>query len=102
MLYGVRAVNTGPGRISGFTNTSVMELSDSVGNVYDLWQLQGLDTAGVLYAYAPVVYSSNKAMRINMYTSSTSSGHFDNIELIGKVIEPIGEHAMGTRYAQFE
>ena len=79
-----------------------MELSDSVGNVYDLWQLQGLDTAGVLYAYAPVVYSTNKAMRLNMYTTSTSSGKWDTIEVIGKVIEPIGEHAMGIRYAQFE
>ena len=102
VLYGVRAVSTGPGRPSGQVEAPLMELSDSVGNVYDLWHLQGLDTAGVLYAYAPVVYSTNKAMTINMYPSSTSSGHFDTIEIIGKVIESIGDHVMGTRYSQFE
>ena len=102
VLYGVRAVSTGPGRTSTIVQAPLMELSDSVGNVYDLWHLQGLDTAGVLYAYAPIIYSTNKALRINMYPSSTASGHFDTIELIGKVIEPIGEHVMGTRFSQFE
>jgi hypothetical protein len=102
VLYGVRAVATGPGRPSSFVDSSVMELSDSIGNVYDKWQLQGLDTAGVLYAYAPVVYSTNKAMRINMYPGSNSSGRFDTIQIVGKVIEPIGENVMGTRYSQFE
>jgi hypothetical protein len=101
-IYGVRLVNNGNARTSGAVNAALLELSDSVNNVYDLWQLQGLDTANVLYAYSPIVYSTNKAMKLNVYCKSTASGSFDTIEIIGKVIERIGDNVMGTRFSQFE
>jgi len=102
VMYGVRLVSVGPARVSGAVFSSMLELSDSVNNVYDKWQLQGLDTASVLYSYSPIVYSSNKAMKLKLYGKSTASGNFDTIELVGKVIERIGDNIMGTRFSQFE
>ena len=102
VLYGVRVVNQGNARVSGCVNAVLLELSDSVNNVYDLWHLQGLDTANVLYSYSPIVYSVNKSMKLNLYCKSTASGNFDTVEIIGKVIERIGDNLMGTRFSQFE
>jgi hypothetical protein len=102
VLYGARLVSTGPGRPAGYVESSVMELADSANNTYDLWQLQSLDTTNVLYTYAPLVYSKSVSMRIKMYPSSTSSGQFDTVKILGKVIEPLGDNVAGQRYSLFQ
>jgi hypothetical protein len=97
VVWGVRVVNTGPGRTGGITDISSLTIKDSAQNIYDIWDIEDLDTANALYSYNPLVFNNARALRIDVTPKASSSGNFDNIKLLGKIIEPIGENIGGTK-----
>lgn len=96
-IWGVRYINTGPGRLGNVVNTSVITFKDSAGNTYDTWQVEGLDIQKELYAFTPIIFGSTRQLRIFHYPKVGESGSTDNIQLIGKVIERRGDVVNGLQ-----
>jgi len=96
-IWGVRYVNCGPGRLGNVVNTSLITFKDSAGNTYDTWQVEGLDVHPELYAFTPIIFSNTRQLRIFHYPKIGESGSFDNIQLVGKIIERRGDNVNGLQ-----
>ena len=94
-IWGVRYVNSGPGRLGNIVGTSVITFKDSAGNTYDTWQVEALDVKTELYAFTPIIFSNTRQLRIFHYPKVEASGSFDNIQLIGKIVERRGDNVNG-------
>ena len=101
LFWGVKLCNTGPGRTSGSLDSSVIEFADSAGNRFDMWQIENLNTSTALYTYTPIIYDNNRAMKLSLYPKAGSSGNWDNLILLGKVVEPLGDQITGTKKIMF-
>lgn len=96
-IWGVRYVNTGPGRLGNCVSTSLITFKDSAGNTYDTWQVEALDIQKELYAFTPIIFSNTRQLRIFHYPMVGKSGSFDNIQLVGKVCERRGDNVNGLQ-----
>jgi len=96
-IWGVRYNNTGPGRLGSVVKTAVITFKDSAGNTYDTWDMGGLDLKTELYAFTPIIFSNTRQLRIFHYPKTDASGAFDNIQLVGKVIERRGDNVNGLQ-----
>lgn len=100
-IWGVRYVNSGPGRLGNIVSTGVVTFKDSAGNTYDTWQVEGLDIKNELYAFTPIIFNSSRQLRIFHYPKIGESGSFDNIQLLGMVCERLGDHVNGLQHIQY-
>ena len=97
-IWGLRYVNTGPGRLDNITSTSVVTFKDSAGNTYDTWQCEALDIHPELFAWTPIVFSNTRQLKIFHYPKIGKSGSWDNIELQGCVVERRGDNVNGLQH----
>lgn len=97
VLYGLETTNTGPGRTGPISNATNLQIKDSAQNVYDIWECSRLDVHTELYCYSPIVFNNARALRIDLTPRIDSSGTFDTISILGKVVEPLGDTIMGNR-----
>lgn len=100
-IWGVRYVNSGPGRLGNIVSTGVVTFKDSAGNTYDVWQVEGLDVKYELYAHTPVIFNSSRQLRIFHYPKIGESGSFDNIQLLGAVCERRGDNVNGLQHITY-
>lgn len=101
-IWGLRYVNTGPGRLGNIVSTSVITFKDAAGNTYDTWQVEGLDVQKELYSFTPIIFSNTRQLRIFHYPKIGESGSFDNIQLLGCVAERLGDQVNGLQHAQVQ
>lgn len=94
-IWGVRYVNSGPGRLGNAVNAASITFKDSAGNTYDTWQIEGLDIHPELYAFTPIVFTNTRQLRIFNRPKHSASGGYDNIQLIGKICERRGDNVNG-------
>ena len=92
-FWGLRYVNRGPGDADPVTDASSMTIKDGV-NTYDIWDLEGLDVHTDMFAFKPILLKNYTDYQL-IFRSKTSGG-FDNVQLLGKIIEPRGETIAGT------
>lgn len=97
-IWGVRYVNSGPGRLGNIVSTSVITFKDSAGNTYDTWGVEGLDVQTELYAHTPIIFTNTRQLRIFHYPKIGESGSFDNIQLLGCVCERRGDNVNGLQH----
>ena len=100
-IWGVRYVNSGPGRLGNIVNAAAITFKDSAGNTYDVWQIEGLDVQRELYAFTPIVFSNTRQIRIFFYPKSNASGGFDNVQFLGKIIERRGDQVNGLQHTNY-
>lgn len=98
VIWGLRYVDTGPGRLDSIVKTSAIIFKDSAGNTYDCWQTQGLDIHPEVYAHTPLVFGSTRQLKVFAYPKTGSSGSFDSIELLGCVAERRGDQVNGLQH----
>jgi hypothetical protein len=97
VFWGVQVVNAAEGRLNAVTETaSITWKNASNSALYDIWQLEGLDIHNTLYTQTPLIYSARESIRIDYFTKAAASGSFDNLQLLGKVIEPKGQTIKGV------
>ena len=96
-IWGLRYVNQGPGRLDNIVHTSVVTFKDSAGNTYDSWQCEALDIHPELYAWTPIVFSNTRQLKVFVYPKVGHSGSFDNVELMGCVVERRGDNVNGLQ-----
>lgn len=94
-IWGLRYVDSGPGRLGNIVNAAAVTFKDSAGNTYDTWQVEGLDINPELYAFTPIIFSNTRQLRIFNYPKSSNSGGYDTIQFLGKVIERRGDTVNG-------
>ena len=94
-FWGVRLVNTGPGREGGVTDAASITWKDNV-NTLDVWHVEALDTNQELYTFKPIVIKNFTDITVSVRPKITGSGQFDNFQLMGKVIEPRGNTIVGS------
>jgi hypothetical protein len=97
-IWGVRYVNSGPGRLGNVVSTSEVIFKDSAGNTYDRWQVEGLDVHTELYSFTPIIFTNTRQLRIFHFPKIGASGSSDNIQLIGKVVERRGDNVNGLQH----
>lgn len=97
-IWGIRYVNSGPGRLGNIVSTSLITFKDSAGNTYDSWQVEGLDVQTELYAHTPIIFTNTRQLRIFHYPKIDKSGSFDNIQLLGAVCERRGDNVNGLQH----
>ena len=100
-IWGIRYVNSGPGRLGNIVNAAAITFKDSAGNTYDTWQTEGLDVHYEQYAFTPIVFSNTRQLRIFTYPKSSASGGFDNFMFLGKVIERRGDTVNGLQRVNY-
>jgi hypothetical protein len=96
-FWGVRQINSGPSRVSGIVDTAAILWSNpNVTALYDIWQVEGLDQYSEMYTTNPLIYGNKEPLRVDFWVKGNSSGQNDNFQLLGKVIEPLGQTIQGT------
>lgn len=100
-IWGVRYVNSGPGRLGNIVSTGTITFKDSAGNTYDTWQVEGLDVKSELYAFTPIIFSNTRQLRIFHHPKIGESGSFDNIQLLGAVCERRGDQVNGLQHVTY-
>lgn len=97
IVYGVKAANTGPGRTSTTLKATSITWQRSNVKTIDIWDLESLDTTieGVVIARTPLLFKKSDIANISFRPKSGSSGSNDNLILLGKTIEPLGENLVG-------
>jgi hypothetical protein len=97
IIYGVRETNNGPGRTASALNISALIFKRSTVKVIDIWHIESLDTMieGVAYSRTPILFKKNDEARIYFYPKTGASGSGDNLILLGKVVEAIGNNVTG-------
>jgi hypothetical protein len=97
VFWGARVVNNGPWRVSGIMDSAAITWTNpSATAIYDVWQTEALDIHNELYTKFPIVYGTKDPMRIDYYVKNNGSGQFDNIQLLGKIVEPRGQFIQGV------
>ena len=97
VFWGARYVNMGPARISGILDSAAITWTNpSATAIYDVWQTEALDIHSELYTKFPIVYGTKDPLRLDFWIKNGGSGTFDNIQLLGKIIEPRGQFLQGV------
>ena len=95
VFWGLRYVNRGPADINGINSISSITWKDS-SNTYDIWETEGLDIHKEMYAFKPLLIKNYVDYSIYVRPKITASGQFDNIQILGKVCEAVGNSLMGS------
>lgn len=110
VIYGVRLCGIfGPGRVGTETGGNVGSATNGClgisslifkrGSVktIDIWDIEQLGTTieGVAFARTPLLYKKNDQMVIRVYPKTGASGTADNLMLLGKCVEPLGNNVAG-------
>lgn len=97
IIFGVREANNGPGRTGTALNASAIVFKRSSVKTIDIWQIESLDTMieGVAYARTPILYKKSDNARIDFYPKTSASGSSDNLILLGKTVEKLGDNVTG-------
>lgn len=119
IIYGVRQVRTGPGRVNSRLITDAITFRRGQVKTIDIWQIEMLDTTPdqVIYGRTPLLYKKSDNARIEFHLKAsgyyysdfaigasgataavftpTLSGSQDYLMLLGKVIEKIGDQVTG-------
>jgi hypothetical protein len=97
VFWGITYTAVGNQRSTGIVDTASIVFSDGANNTIDIWNPQRLDTNDALYAYAPIIYPNTRVCKVQFVPKYGASGAFENIVLIGAVIEPDGDNVQGAR-----
>ena len=97
VFWGITYTAVGNQRSAGIVDTASIVFRDGANNTFDIWSPQRLDTNDALYAYAPILYPNTRTCTIQFVPKYAASGAFENIVLIGAVIEPDGDNIQGQR-----
>lgn len=97
VFWGARYVNTGPARTGPIMDSAAITWTNpSSTAIYDVWQTEALNLHNELYTKFPIVFGTKDPLRVDFWVKSSSSGQYDNIQLIGKIAEPRGQFIQGT------
>jgi hypothetical protein len=97
VFWGLTYTAVGNQRTAGIVDTASVVFRDGANNTIDIWSPQRLDTNDALYAYAPIIYPNTRVAKIDFVPKYAGSGAFENIVLIGCVVEPDGDNIQGAR-----
>jgi hypothetical protein len=123
VIYGIRLLRTGPGRVTSSLTTSSIVFRRSTVKTIDIWQIEMLDTIPdqVIYGRTPLLFKKGDNMRIDFILKSSAStsqiqiptvsvatsviqstvpvagisGTNDYLMFLGKIIEKIGDQVTG-------
>jgi len=119
VIYGIRLLRTGPGRITSQLIASSIVFRRSTVKTIDIWQIEMLDTIPdqVIYGRTPLLFKKGDNMRIDFILKASASlsvvqetpsgysqslllrqnisGANDYLMFLGKIIEKIGDQVTG-------
>jgi hypothetical protein len=123
VIYGIRLLRTGPGRVTSSLTTSSIVFRRSTVKTIDIWQIEMLDTIPdqVIYGRTPLLFKKGDNMRIDFILKASAtassiqiptvslsttviqtslpvpgiSGTNDYLMFLGKIIEKIGDQVTG-------
>lgn len=97
VIYGAKQVGTSLYKTSGSLSAAAVTFEKGTSKVISIIDLQRLETSSTLRVMFPnpVIYGKGETATIKFWAKNTASGGFDNIMLLGKVIEPVGENVNG-------
>lgn len=91
-FWGMRYIGRGMADPDAVTDISSITIKDSV-NTYDIWPTESLDVHREMHAFKPILIKNYTEFTINVRPKN--SGGFDNIMLLGRIVEPRGETIVG-------
>ena len=97
VIYGAKRVGTSLNQATGSLSAASITFAKGTSKTIAIIDLQRLETDANLRVIFqnPIIYEPSEEAAISFYPKTGASGSSDNIMLLGKVVEPLGENVAG-------